>query len=177
MTNAKQIGLFYASTTGNTEDVAQLIAERLESLVQLHDIAVEGVAAMQQYSLMIMGIPTWDYGELQEDWQECWQAIAEQDFVGKRVALFGLGDQMGYGEWFQDAMGELHQLLTSIGATLVVPWPVDGYSFEASRALTDDEQYFVGLALDEDGQHGVTEERLDLWLPQVCQAFDLQQGG
>lgn len=177
MTNTKQIGLFYASTTGNTEDVAQLIAARLEPWVQLHDIAVEGVEAMQLYSCMIMGIPTWDYGELQEDWQECWQAIAAQDFVGKRIVLFGLGDQMGYGEWFQDAMGELHQLLTNAGATLVVPWSVEGYRFEASRALTDDGRNFVGLALDEDGQHGLTEERLDQWIPQVCQAFDLPSDG
>ncbi|MBR9829762.1 MAG: flavodoxin FldB [Oceanospirillales bacterium] len=169
---AAKIGLFYASTTGNTEQIADQIAAMLPARISLHDIAVEGVAAMSQYSCLIMGIPTWDFGELQEDWDEHWDALAAQDLGGKRVALFGLGDQLGYGEWFQDAMGLLYQQLQTSGAEVVVTWPVEGYQFEASRALAEDGRHFVGLALDEDGQHGETEERLQTWLPQVVTAFD-----
>jgi flavodoxin II len=166
------IGLFYASTTGNTEMVAEQLAALLPERIQLHDIAVEGVAAMAEYSLLIMGISTWDFGELQEDWNEHWSDLKALDFSGKRVALFGLGDQLGYGEWFLDAMGALNEVLQAAGAEVVVPWPIDGYRFEASRALTEDGRYFVGLALDEDGEHGLTQERLDAWLPQVLAAFD-----
>ncbi|MBV0934119.1 flavodoxin [Marinobacterium weihaiense] len=169
---AVSIGLFYASTTGNTEQIADQIAAQLPERIRLHDIAVEGVSAMVEYTCLILGIPTWDFGELQEDWDEHWDALAALDLGGKRVALFGLGDQLGYGEWFQDAMGLLAQQVRSAGAEVVVPWPIEGYSFEASRALTADGRHFVGLALDEDGQHGETEERLQAWLPQVLAAFD-----
>lgn len=169
---ATSIGLFYASTTGNTEQVADRIAALLPDRIRLHDIAVEGVAAMAEYPCLILGIPTWDFGELQEDWDEHWEVLSALDLSGKRVALFGLGDQLGYGKWFLDAMGALCQQVQSCGAQVVVNWPVAGYRFEASRALTEDGEHFVGLALDEDGQQGETEERLRRWLPQVISAFD-----
>lgn len=166
-----RIGLFYASTTGNTEQVSEQIAALLPDQIHLHDIAAEGVAGMALYQHLIMGIPTWDFGELQEDWDEHWPALQALDLSGKRVALFGLGDQLGYGEWFLDAMGALNQVLRTAGAEVVVPWPVEGYRFEASKALTPEGTHFVGLALDEDGEHGLSEERVHLWLPQVLAAF------
>jgi flavodoxin II len=95
------IGLFYASTTGNTEMVAEQLAALLPERIHLHDIAAEGVAAMAEYPLLMMGIPTWDFGELQEDWDEHWPDLQTLDFSGKRVALFGLGDQLGYGFWMR----------------------------------------------------------------------------
>lgn len=166
------IGIFYASTTGNTEDVAHLIAEHLGDSAHLHDIAHEGVSALEGYRYLILGIPTWDFGELQEDWAEHWDALQAMSFAGKRIALFGLGDQIGYGEWFVDAMGLLADVLQAKGGELVAPWPVEGYSFEASKALNAAGTHFVGLALDEDGQHAETAERVSEWLDKVCKAFE-----
>lgn len=165
------VGIFYASTTGNTELVAEKIAVMLADRAQLHDIATEGLAALPVYQQVIMGIPTWDFGELQEDWASLWDTLGQMDLSGVQIALFGLGDQIGYGEWFQDAMGSLHDLLRDCGAQMLGYWPVEGYNFEASKALTDDGQQFVGLALDEDGQSGQTDERLEKWLSEVCNAF------
>lgn len=165
------IGVFYASTTGNTEQVAEKIVAILGPAAHLHDIAREGFQAADGYRYLIMGIPTWDFGELQEDWACHWDALAGLDLQGMTVALFGLGDQIGYGEWFQDAMGMLHDQLLQSGARIVGYWPVAGYVFEASKALTPDQQCFVGLALDEDGQSGLTDERLESWLADVCNAF------
>jgi flavodoxin II len=166
------VGLFYASTTGNTETIAEQIAALLPEQIRLHDIAAQGVAEMTHYQHLIMGIPTWDFGELQEDWDEHWPELLALDFSGKKIALFGLGDQLGYGEWFLDAMGTLCDALKAAGGEVVVPWPVAGYRFEASRALTADGQYFVGLALDEDGERSLSEERIRTWLPQVLAAFE-----
>ncbi len=165
------IGLFYASTTGNTETVAQQIVAMAPEQIQLHDIAAEGVSAMSDYSVLILGIPTWDFGELQEDWDEYWQVFAGVDFSGKRVALFGLGDQLGYGEWFLDAMGAVNDQVLAAGGQVLVPWPIEGYDFEASKALTPEGTHFVGLALDEDCQRSETESRLEQWLPQVLTAL------
>lgn len=166
------VGLFYASTTGNTETIAEQIAALLPEQIRLHDIAAQGVAEMTHYQHLIMGIPTWDFGELQEDWDEHWSELQALDFSGKKIALFGLGDQLGYGEWFLDAMGTLCDALKAAGGEVVVPWPVAGYRFEGSRALTADGQYFVGLALDEDGERSLSEERIRTWLPQVLAAFE-----
>lgn len=170
---SKNIGLFYGSTTGNTEDIAEMIAAALgKERVVLHDIAAEGIDQLNQYSTLVLGIPTWDYGELQEDWSDVWGEIDDMDLSGVTCALFGLGDQIGYGEWFLDAMGALHDKLVSRGAKLVGYWPVAGYSFEASKALTQDESCFVGLALDEDSQSDRSPERVEAWTAQVLAEFD-----
>jgi len=171
---SKTIGLFYGSTTGNTEDAAEQIAAALGSeLVTLHDIAAEGLDQVGSYRYLVLGIPTWDYGELQEDWSDVWAELDDMDLNGVSCALFGLGDQIGYGEWFLDAMGALHDKLVSRGAKMAGYWPVAGYSFEESKALTQDQSCFVGLGLDEDGQADRTSERIELWVPQVVAEFEL----
>lgn len=168
------IGLFYGTTTGNTGDVAEQIAAALETYsVELHDIAEEGISAVADYDLLIMGIPTWDFGELQEDWGDLWDALAEIDLSGKRCALFGLGDQIGYGEWFLDAMGLLHDKLREQGASMLGYWPVAGYKFTESKALTEDGQQFVGLALDNDSQAAETDARIEQWVAQIVAEFGL----
>lgn len=61
--------------------------------------------------MLILGIPTWDFGEIQEDWEAVWDQLDDLNLEGKIVALYGLGDQLGYGEWFLDALGMLHDKL------------------------------------------------------------------
>jgi len=165
------IGLFFGSTTGNTADVAAEIAGHFGTGLQQHDIADEGLAAVPQYQQLIFGIPTWDFGELQEDWDELWDEIDQLDLSGCRCALFGLGDQIGYGEWFLDAMGLLHEKLQARGAEMIGYWPNQGYNFEASKALTEDGSQFLGLAVDEDSQHGETAARVAQWVEQIKAEF------
>lgn len=93
------------------------------------------------------------------------------DFTGKTVAIFGLGDQVGYADEFLDAMGELHEFFSERGATMVGEWPTTGYEFTHSEAVVDGK--FVGLALDLDNQSNLTEERLGAWLRQIAPAFEL----
>ncbi|GGC06188.1 flavodoxin [Marinobacterium zhoushanense] len=167
-----KIGLFYASTTGNTESIAERIAGVIDGVsVELHDIATAGVESISGYDLLILGISTWDFGELQEDWDAEWETLSGVDFTGRKVALFGVGDQIGYGEWFLDAMGMLAERVVAQGGELVAPWPIEGYEFDASRALNEAGDSFVGLALDEDAQPGETGGRIERWVPQVLNAF------
>ncbi len=84
------------------------------------------------------------------------------------IALYGLGDQEGYDEYYLDAMGMIADEFESRGATVVGEWPNDEtYSFVASKALRNNGDVFVGLALDEDCQEELTEGRLSKWLAQV----------
>ncbi|MGF1696664.1 flavodoxin FldB [Vibrio kyushuensis] len=163
-----KIGLFYGSTTCYTEMAAEKIRAIIgEELVDIHNIKESSISLMADYDLLILGISTWDFGEIQEDWSEIWQEIAGVSLKNKSVALFGLGDQEGYGEWYLDAMGLLHDELKQIDANLIGYWPNQGYEFEASKALTPDGTQFVGLALDEDSQYELSDERITTWVEQI----------
>ena len=89
------------------------------------------------------------------------------DLSGKTIALFGLGDQLGYGEWFQDALGMLHDAILPSGCKIVGYWPNEGYEFTASKALTEDKTQFVGLSLDDENQYDKTDARIEAWCEQL----------
>lgn len=170
-----EIGLFYGSDDGNTEKVAHRIQARLgEDLVALHDVADVTQLDFANYEMIILGIPTWDFGQIQSDWEEFWEDVSAVDFSGKTVAMFGLGDQFGYGDFFLDAMGMLHDVVVASGATMIGYWPVSGYEFDASKAWLKEEGLFVGLGLDEDQQPELSCERLNAWCLQIHREFGLQ---
>ncbi|MEA3331143.1 MAG: flavodoxin [Campylobacterota bacterium] len=165
-----KIGLFYASSTGNTEDAAKTIAANITGIeVVLHDVSDCLDDAMQEYDFIIIGASTWGEGELQDDWEEFLPNISNTDFSDKRVALFGLGDQEEYCDNYLDAMGTLYDAVVEQGATVVGSWSTDGYDHEESTAVRDGE--FVGLALDEDNQDDLTNERIIKWIEQIAPYF------
>jgi flavodoxin long chain len=94
------------------------------------------------------------------------------DFTGKKVAIFGLGDQYGYAEYFLDAVGTIADVLVANGANLVGLWENQGYEHVASKAERDG--YFLGLALDEDNQAELTDERVSTWVEKVLIEFELK---
>ncbi len=166
------IGLFFGSDEGNTESVAYRIqAQFPDGEVDVRDIADSTQLDFATYDQLILGIPTWDFGQIQSDWEEFWTDLTEIDFTGKTVALFGLGDQFGYGDYFLDAMGMLHDVIVANGATVVGYWPTQGYEFDASKACVSDQACFVGLAIDEDQQEELTDSRIAIWCEQIKQAF------
>jgi len=168
-----KIGLFYGSSTCYTEMVSERIQTVLgkntngETRVTLHNIANADLGLLDHYDFLLFGIPTWDYGELQEDWDDRWDELDTLNLTGKTCAIFGLGDQEGYADWFQDSIGYLYHKLLAQGANMVGEWPNEGYNFIASKALTEDERSFVGLPLDDENQAELTEERLQVWLTQI----------
>lgn len=169
-----QLGVFFGSDEGNTESIAYKIQEILgETNVDVKDIADVTQLDFANYQKIILGIPTWDFGQIQSDWEEFWDDVSEVDFTNHQIALFGLGDQFGYGDFFLDAMGMLHDVVKANGATIVGYWPVDGYEFEASKALIDGDNLFMGLGLDEDQQPELTAERLNLWCQQLIKEMHL----
>lgn len=162
------IALFYGSTTCYTEMAAEKIQAKLgEEIVTLFNIKDVSINDIADHDIVILGISTWDYGEIQEDWESQWPEISHLDLSGKIIALYGMGDQIGYTEWFQDALGMLHEQVVTQGGYVIGYWPNDGYEFSASKALTDDQQHFVGLALDEDNQYELSDERIKNWCQQI----------
>lgn len=161
------VGLFFGSDTGNTEAVGKMIQKKLgKKLVDVKDIAKSTKEEIAEFDLLILGIPTWYYGENQCDWDDFLPELEEIDFTDKLVAIFGLGDQEDYAEYFCDAMEPLRDIVESKGAIVVGNWSTEGYEFEASKALTD-ENTFIGLCIDEDRQPELTEARVDTWVKQI----------
>lgn len=109
---------------------------------------------------------------MQEDWESHWEQVGELQLEGKIVALYGMGDQIGYTDWFQDALGLLHEALQVTGAYIIGQWPNQGYEFAKSKALTEDKSHFVGLALDEDNQYMLSDERIATWCQQLQNELD-----
>jgi len=161
------VGIFFGSDTGNTEAVAKMIQNELgKQLVEVKDIAKSTKEEIAEYSLLLFGIPTWYYGEAQCDWDDFFPELEEIDFTDKLVAIFGCGDQEDYAEYFLDAMGQLGEIIENKGAVIVGNWSTEGYEFEASKALIDDD-HFIGLGIDEDRQPEQTESRVKAWTKQV----------
>ncbi|MFI4875467.1 MAG: flavodoxin [Blastopirellula sp. JB062] len=171
------IGIFYGSTTGNTEMAAHKIAEELGGLSShLGDVSQTKPEELTQYDVLLLGVSTWNIGDMQDDWYDFLKKFGDLDLSGKKVGLFAMGDACGYPDNFLDAMGELWEALQKRGAELVGIWPTDGYEFDESRAMHDDD-HFVGLGLDEDNEPDLTEDRIRRWLVQVLQeigVLDLQ---
>ncbi|NMF86288.1 flavodoxin FldA [Nodosilinea sp. P-1105] len=165
------IGLFYGSTTGKTADAAERIQAALggDSVVDLFDIADKEVTDLAEYDCLIIGCPTWNIGDVQDDWDALIDDLDQVDFTGKTVAYFGTGDQIGYADNFQDAMGILEEKITSLGGKTVGHWSAEGYEHSESQALRDGK--FCGLALDEDNEPDKTDERIKTWCGQIKAAM------
>lgn len=172
-----QIGLFYGSNTDMTKLVADMIKAAFADIAQidvdLFDIADVSVEKMLDYKNLIIGCPTWYVGQLQEDWGAALPEIADLDLTGKRVALYGLGDQFGYSYTFADAIGMLGKEFEAVGAELVGFTVTDGYEFEYSKGVEDG--VFLGLALDEDNESDLTPGRVTEWVAQLVSDFELTE--
>lgn len=167
-----KVGLFYGTDTGNTERVADMIKDKLGD-VEVFDVVSATADDFTKFDKIILGQPTWYYGELQSSWDDFWEDFKGIDFTGKTVACFGLGDQADYSEYFLDAMGLMHDIAVENGATPAGYWSTDGYEFDESKAVTDDDEFFVGLGIDEDQQPELTSERIDQWCDQIKEEMEL----
>jgi flavodoxin I len=169
------IGLFYGSNTGFTMLVTKLFKEEFEliarDLLTVHDVAETPIEKMQDYEYLIVGCPTWNVGQLQDDWDALFVELDKLDLSGKKVAIFGLGDQYGYPENYCDAIGILGREFISRGAELVGFTPAEGYEFSYSRGVEDG--MFMGLALDEENETEKTPGRVSDWIWQLVEEFDL----
>lgn len=170
-----QIGLFYGSNHGNTEYVAYLIKDVLEEtepgIVTVTNIIDADPEDLLEWQYLILGIPTWDIGLLQEDWDVFLPNFDDLDLSGRKVAIFGLGDQYGYPTTYLDAVGVLGKKVVERGAELVGYWPTEGYMVDDSLALDGD--HFMGLAIDEDNEGRLTEGRVREWVRQILLEFGI----
>ena len=153
-----KIGIFYGSTTGVTEAVAERIAKKLGvASADVHNVGSATAADAAGYDALLLGTSTWGAGELQDDWYDFLDQLKGQDLTGKKVASFS--------DTFCSAMGEIHDGLAATGCTFVGQVDASGYTYDDSAAESGGK--FVGLALDEVNEDDKTDGRIDAWVAQL----------
>ncbi len=168
-----KIGLFYGSDTGNTEIVASQISTLIgQDVINTYDIETSTKKDLERYDYLIIGVSTWYKGDLQSDWDDFYKTFKKINFKGKKVALFGLGDQIVYADYFIDGVGILAKVVKKNGGETIGSWSTKGYMHQHSKAEKSKGR-FTGLALDEDNQPELTRERLEAWTDQLILEFDL----
>lgn len=112
-------------------------------------------------------VPTWNTGA--DDHRSgtpmdnfLYDKLPSMDFTGKKIGIFGCGDQFSYNDNFCDAMGEIFDLLTEKGAMVLGSVATDDYVHSASKSVRDGK--FVGMPFDEDNQDDLSEERATEWV-------------
>ena len=160
------IKVIYGSDTGNTE----LVIEDLIKLIDNTEVTTVADLTPEDWDndKFILGIPTWYDGELQSDWEDYFEEFKTIDFTDKKVAIFGLGDQLGYDEWFCDGIGILAKVIMENGGKVIgFTKKDDTYDFDTVPKSLLDENTFYGLCIDEDNQPELTQERLEKWVIQI----------
>ena len=156
--------IFFASSTGNSEEIANKISVALND-IEVFDLAGTKIEKINEYDKLILGSSTWGDGELNDDWEDIWDDFCKLDLSNKTIALFGLGDQESYSDEFCSALGEIYNQVVSLGATVVGFTSTDGYHHDGSKAQVDNK--FVGLAIDEDNQSELTDKRIEDWVKDI----------
>jgi len=162
----KNVGVFFGSDTGVTEEVTNILIENWEGRIDKHEITDTKIEDFAAYDIIFLGVSTWYDGDLQSDWEAFFEDFKQVDFSNKTVAIFGLGDQIGYGDYFIDGVGELAKVVIENGGHLIGEWPTNGYDFSESKADKGN-GYFYGLAIDHDNQENLTDERIEQWLEKI----------
>ena len=156
--------IFFASTTGNSQEIANKISTALDG-VKVFDLAGTKIEEMNNYNKLILGGSTWGDGELNDDWEDAWIDFCKLDLSNKTITLFGLGDQESYSYEFCSALGIIYEQLLSSKAKVIGFTSVDGYYHDSSKAQKNNQ--FVGLAIDEDNQSDLTDERITNWIDNI----------
>merc|ERR1711876_122354 len=166
-TAREAVGLFFATQTGNTEEVAGQIAEAAG--IEAGDVGEIEASDLASYDGLIVGCPTWNTGADEyrsgTAWDDLIDEIKDVDLGGKPVAIFGCGDSGAYGDNFCDGIEELHSTFAAAGAKLI--GYVDAGAYSHSESKSDQGGKFLGCPFDEDNEDDQSEDRAAAWVEQI----------
>lgn len=165
----RKIGIFYGSTTGTTERVAERIAACLGVQgADVHDVAACAPSDVSGYDILLFGASTWNAGDLQEDMDIFLDGVQALDLRDKVVAIFGCGDD-SMGGTFCNSVGEIYHRLHDTHAEFIGPFNNDGYSYDHSDS--DVKGMIVGLCIDDVNHPELTDARIKAWCEEIKRNF------
>lgn len=169
----KKAVLLFWGVGGNVERAAKKVYSMFDKdQIDMIDVASFDVSTITNYDLIILGGSTigaevWTDVKDDNEWSRFFLDMEKIDLSGKFVAFFSLGDQVLYPDHYVDALGIFKQEMKDKKAKIIGEWPIEGYRFTDSDGY--DGKMFFGLALDEDRQPELTEERARKWTDQLKQ--------
>jgi flavodoxin I len=170
MIKMKRIGIFYCFRAIKTSKLGEKIIDIFgNENIEAFDAETVTLEGFLKYENIIVGVPTWFDGELPIYWDEFVPTLKEMDLRGKKIAIYGLGDQKGYAENFNDGVGIFAHIVALRGAEIVGFTSTEGYNFESSKAVMDG--WFCGLCLDQENQPRLTQKRVIEWIEQLKKEF------
>ena len=157
------IAVIYGSTTGATGEIAAQIAAALGA--EYLNVAEVSAAQLSGFDALVLGSSTWGAGDLQDDWESNIGILESVNLAGKKVAVFGTGDSLGFADTFCDALARLRDAAAAAGATIVGAGTVEGYDSVSSRVFENGQ--FIGLPLDVSNQPELTDARVAAWVEKL----------
>ncbi|MCA0972091.1 flavodoxin [Halobacillus litoralis] len=109
----------FASMSGNTEDIADLLESHLsaEHEVTLEEIDDVEPSDLTDYDAVLIGSYTWNDGDLPYEVEDFYDDLEEEDLSGLPVAVFGSGDSIY--PMYCEAVHTLEKRVKECGAELV----------------------------------------------------------
>lgn len=114
----------YASTTGNTELMAEAITDHLihlghEAVIKSFDFDPVYVDDISEYDAVLVGTHTWDDGSLPYEIEDFYDELEDISITGKIFAVFGSADS--FYDNYGGAIDLIGDRVQQLGATLL-PW-------------------------------------------------------
>jgi flavodoxin long chain len=163
----KKIALIYWPKKGNVETTAAKLSAHFDKgTIDVFTISEVNVENLSNYDFLIFGGSTigadnWEDMHTSK-WYRFFEELKTVNLEGKTVAIYGLGDQVLYPEHFVDGIAIIRDELVAAGAKVIGRWPIEGYEHTDSKSIEDD--HFIGLALDDDQQPELSDERINKWV-------------
>ncbi|MEC1749143.1 flavodoxin [Bacillus mojavensis] len=118
-----KILLVYATMSGNTEAMADLIEKGLQEaeaeVDRFEAMDIDDAELFNDYEHIILGTYTWGDGDLPDEFLDLAEELDALDFTGKTCAVFGSGDT-AY-EFFCGAVDTLEEKIKDRGGEIVLP--------------------------------------------------------
>jgi len=171
----KKIILLYWPKGGNVEKSAKKIYKHFDANeIDIFSVDDFDVDTLDDYEIIIMGNSTtgaenWEDADNDNKWSRFFRKIEEHDLSNRKIALFGLGNQVLYPAHFVDGLGILAHEVEIVKGKLIGQWPTKGYTFTDSKGKEGD--MFFGLALDADNQKSLTDQRVSEWTEMIKKEF------
>ena len=117
-----KILMVYASMSGNTEMITDIIAHHLDDLghdvvIKSFDFDVIDVDLLQEFDAVLVGTYTWDDGELPYEVEDFYIDLEDSDITGQIFGVYGSADS------FYDTYGLAIDLVAdrarNLGATVI----------------------------------------------------------
>lgn len=173
----KKVLLLFWGKGGNVERAAEKVNAMFSpGEIDMFDLVSFDVSTINDYHLIILGGSTigaeiWTDVKDDNEWSRFFRAVEKHDLTGKYAAFFGLGDQVLYPDHYVDALGIFKEEMKKTKVKHIGKWPTEGYRFTDSDGY--DGNMFFGLALDEDRQKELTQERAKKWTDQLRREAEL----